>query len=409
MAKKRVLNGFEYPKNLILSLGMEFIKEDEITDNQLKGMLYCVGTLKSTHKYIIEAYFRDHKTIDEIADKLGISKKAASNEANRALCTLIHPSKVKYLMSSDAILSEFAKIDMTIKYCTAENMKRSELAELDSKLKENYSKNEKYENWLNEICKELEIKSTDLEDIVESLKRYNSFNADDKAFPENLVYAIYGDYGPKQLCKDQVDGLKYVLSMFDERERSMVLLRYRDGLTYDEIGKKCGLSGTRVSQIIAKTLRKCRMPFRGNYIKYGYAVGSGKVTAEIEAKYKEIENAKRKQLAELNTEIDILTQNLNEIRTIIGDKYPLIISKLHSMHRVQVQNGYYSILELYDRGELSVRTRNILIKRFGKDATLKNVADCTEEEVRRWRNTGDKTVVEIHNLLNRYGITFRQE
>lgn len=50
--------------------------------------------------------------------------------------------------------------------------------------------------------------------------------------------------------------------LLEEREASILIRRYSDGLTLAEIGKEYNISKTRVAQIIQKALRKLKHPSR---------------------------------------------------------------------------------------------------------------------------------------------------
>lgn len=50
--------------------------------------------------------------------------------------------------------------------------------------------------------------------------------------------------------------------LLGEREASILIRRYSDGLTLAEIGKEYNISATRVKQIIQKALRKLKHPSR---------------------------------------------------------------------------------------------------------------------------------------------------
>lgn len=82
--------------------------------------------------------------------------------------------------------------------------------------------------------------------------------------------AVFGDKNIA-LPPDAKKSIEYVLSTINDREREMLLLKYKDGWSLKEIGEKYAICGQRVGQIIAKALRKCRHPSRSKILSLGYA------------------------------------------------------------------------------------------------------------------------------------------
>ena len=92
----------------------------------------------------------------------------------------------------------------------------------------------------------------------------------DMDFPENLIAAVgtekvcgAGQFVP--LTAEQTAGLEYALSTLKPREADMLLLHFKAGKTYDEIGPYYGISRAGVYQVITKTIRKLRHPSRLRY------------------------------------------------------------------------------------------------------------------------------------------------
>ncbi|MCC8102183.1 MAG: hypothetical protein LIP11_07965 [Clostridiales bacterium] len=103
-----------------------------------------------------------------------------------------------------------------------------------------------------------------------------------KEYPVGLLEAIGKRAGSSQrvmemgqvsytdLSDDQKHGLETVLLQLKERERLALLYRYKDRLTYREIGQKFGVTGSRIEQMNARSIRRLAHPFRWGYIVRGY-------------------------------------------------------------------------------------------------------------------------------------------
>ena len=178
-------------------------------------------------------------------------------------------------------------------------------------------------------------------------------------YPDNLLYDIFGCEWEFPLPVDFDGSLEYVLHSLTERERRVLDFRYKDGLTFEEIGKRECVTRERIRQIHAKSFRKLRHPERLNYLKYGV---SGVIARQTE-------NAREAALASLPKPDKLEDITLEEL-------------------------------------ELSVRSYNCL-KRAGK-CTLRNVSEMTFDELCHVRNLGKKSVDEICAVLTKYGIRLKK-
>ena len=101
------------------------------------------------------------------------------------------------------------------------------------------------------------------------------YTAVKQPYPGNLLTAIgperiFGKNAVQELNPDQLRGLEHVLNSLGEKERGILLLRYREGKSLPECGKQYNVSKQRVSQIEQKLLRKLRHPFCVMYIRDGF-------------------------------------------------------------------------------------------------------------------------------------------
>lgn len=186
----------------------------------------------------------------------------------------------------------------------------------------------------------------------------NIINPTTLTYPDNLLYDIFGGEWEFPRPGDFDGSLEYVLHTLTERERCVLDFRYKDGLTFEEIGKRFCVTRERIRQIHAKSFRKLRHPGRLNYLKYGV---SGVIARQTE-------NAREAALASLPKPDKPEDITLEEL-------------------------------------ELSVRSYNCL-KRAGMN-TLRELSEMTFDELCHVRNIGKKSIDEICAVLTKYGITLK--
>lgn len=109
-------------------------------------------------------------------------------------------------------------------------------------------------------------------------------------YPRNLLYAVRGgmeDDEPTELTEDIIAGIQYALSTLKERERFVIIERYREKRTHRSIGEDIGVKPERVRQIINKAERNLRHPRNMTFMTKGVIGYIKKVNAiEYERGYK---------------------------------------------------------------------------------------------------------------------------
>ena len=108
---------------------------------------------------------------------------------------------------------------------------------------------------------------------METEKREGTITHQNK-YPYNLLIAIRGMADreiPEVLTEDHLAGLEYVLSTLENRERDILLQRYRDGFMRTEIAEVYGIMPERARQIENKACRKLQPLAKWNFIAYGVA------------------------------------------------------------------------------------------------------------------------------------------
>jgi RNA polymerase primary sigma factor len=67
--------------------------------------------------------------------------------------------------------------------------------------------------------------------------------------------------------KDLEEVMSVVLGTLDNKHRKILNLRYKEGLTLDEIAEKYDVTRERIRQIEARALRQLRHPLRSDFLK----------------------------------------------------------------------------------------------------------------------------------------------
>lgn len=103
-------------------------------------------------------------------------------------------------------------------------------------------------------------------------------------FPRNIFESIYGRRGDQDfvVSREMYAGLVVALSMLTEKEEKILYLRFKDKMSYKEIGAIYNLSSDRIRQIVEKALRRLRHPARSRYFHYGI---EGVIEKEVEKAY----------------------------------------------------------------------------------------------------------------------------
>lgn len=90
-----------------------------------------------------------------------------------------------------------------------------------------------------------------------------------KKYPENLVYDIvrrkedeFKEIKKNMSNKDLIVAINKMFETIPPRYSKIIEMRYKEGKTFKKIGETFGISSTRISQIIYKTLRLLRSPHR---------------------------------------------------------------------------------------------------------------------------------------------------
>ena len=86
-----------------------------------------------------------------------------------------------------------------------------------------------------------------------------------KVWPVNFYFSVFGKK-LKTVPDDAEEAIVCVLDTIGQREKSLVLARFRDYRSFTSIGKEFGLSSGRVSQIVSDVVCTTRRPSKTGYL-----------------------------------------------------------------------------------------------------------------------------------------------
>ena len=199
-------------------------------------------------------------------------------------------------------------------------------------------------------------------------------------FPFNLAYEIIGN--EEEALQTNQYNLMRLLDSLTEREKNVLLLRFKDRKTLLAVGELLGVSKERVRQIEVRALRKLRHPARLSKIK--------SITIDEHKKILE-------DIMKIEDENYRITNKYNELVKAIQSGGVLNITEKEKVANTREIN-------IEDLG-LSVRAYNCLHR---KD--IKNLKDLTEisiDELFNIRNIGIKTANEIIYTVESRGYRFK--
>ncbi len=106
------------------------------------------------------------------------------------------------------------------------------------------------------------------------IKRKNRKKLLNEEYPYNLIATLIDESVwelnlPPQMTEDHLAGLAFAISQLDEREQTIIRLRYEERQTYAQIAANFNISYKRVSQIERRALQKLYHPNNLKYYKYG--------------------------------------------------------------------------------------------------------------------------------------------
>lgn len=212
-------------------------------------------------------------------------------------------------------------------------------------------------------------------------------NINDYPYPLNLVAAVCG---AQQLdCPipaDLDDSVEYVLAdLQDGRAAELIRFRFREHMTYRELGLWFCIDRSRASQIITHTLRKLRHPSRAMYLRDGYAQTEEKnavleaIRIEKQNKIEAVRSAYYEDCAD--TPIHVIRDRHKRVDTIMA------------------RSGFQRLQSMM----LPTRAENCLI-RFGKINYIWEICFLTPKELLRYNGFGVGSLSDVVKALERFDL-----
>lgn len=208
-------------------------------------------------------------------------------------------------------------------------------------------------------------------------------------YPQNIIDIILGTklYDINTI-PNLDENLNKAYDTLESREKIFVIKRYKELLTYDELGTKYNLTRERCRQIIQKAIRKLRHPSRLRII-----LGTKDFMDEI----KELERTIR------NLEERV------ECSKRLEKMYDDHIEELKKQEK-DISSSFLTV----SIEELGLSTRSInclkrLTNGWGREISVEEIVEHSIEDLYKVRNLGKKSIDEIVAKVHGFGLKFKDE
>lgn len=195
----------------------------------------------------------------------------------------------------------------------------------------------------------------------------------------------FGDL--KAYPSDLEESLDAMLQKLHDREREVILCRYEDGLTHDEVAKRLNVTRERIKQIEAKALRKLR------YANGWVLIGKNRVVSAMEIQ-KQLEN-------------DIAIRTKHEVIQALDDKVESLRKIIKDCTENAIKKYLASDPDLkIEELDFSVRTYKCL-KNVGIN-TVRDIRKRSVLELSQIHNLGFQSLTEIEEKMAALGFKLRK-
>ncbi len=214
-------------------------------------------------------------------------------------------------------------------------------------------------------------------------------NTTKEEYPQNLLDAIADGEWTQNVPADFMQTLAYVLAGLTEREQTVIEMRFKRQMTYEQAGREFNVTRERIRQIEAKAIRKLRHPTRGKILIRG-VLGWAEDSREMGRQ------------ETISKELRLAVDGVLEIADALKAE-PAAAAKIDTEKYREVNPTDIPIEDAC----LSVRAYNVL-KRAGFK-TLGSVSTMTWNELSHLRNMGKKSAEEIVKTLAEHGLKLAKD
>lgn len=205
-------------------------------------------------------------------------------------------------------------------------------------------------------------------------------------YPINLILDIFNVESECENIPADIEGtVDYIISRFDKRVQRVIIGRYKEGKTCEQIGKELGVTRERIRQIETRALRQMRNPKCRKLLSLGIA----EYIAQI--RISATESSASKQISAATEVIKIVADRLSKITG--DDEISVMMEK-----KLQDSRLALTISDL----ELSARTYNCL-SRAGL-RTVYDILNCGD--LSKVRNLGERCLEEITQKIRDLGFDY---
>lgn len=219
-------------------------------------------------------------------------------------------------------------------------------------------------------------------------------------YPYNLVDEILPVEAPERalMDDDQLKGLDYAINTYlSDRERDMLFLYFKDGLTLDGVGAIEHVTRERVRQIVAKACRKLRHPSARYWIVKGYRIACGELEEKQKARWAD----------EIETLESMYVSRVSDLRKKISEveKRSASLDTLTTLSDAEA--FVQSLDEPIENWDLSVRSFNCLYRAGLRTAGA--ICEKRMDELAQIRNLGRKSLEEVVGKIHAHGLKLKGE
>lgn len=209
------------------------------------------------------------------------------------------------------------------------------------------------------------------------------------SYPQNIIDIILGTklYDINTI-PNLDENLNKAYDTLESREKIFVIKRYKEFLTYDELGTKYNLTRERCRQIIQKALRKLRHPSRLRII-----LGTKDFMDEIKELERTIRNLEER--VECSKRLEKMHDDC--------------IEELKKQEK-DISSGFLTT----SIEELGLSTRSInclkrLTNGWGREVSVEEIVEHSIDDLYKVRNLGKKSIDEIVAKVHGFGLKFKDE